>query len=53
MRVDSLLLLRVMLRGAVGRGRLRTRDLTRSVGEALVRVQQRLVLVVQLQLLVH
>ena len=42
-----------MLRGAVGRGRLRTRDLTRSVGEALVRVQQRLVLVVQLQLLVH
>ena len=55
MRVDSLLLLRVVLRCGMGRGRLRARNLTRSVGEALVRVQQLLVLwlLLQLQLLLH
>ena len=39
----------------MGRGRLRTRYLTRSVGKALVRVQQLLILwlLVQLQLLMH
>ena len=55
MRVDSLLLLRVVLRCGMGRGRLRARNLTRSVGKALVRVQKLLVLclLLQLQLLVH